>query len=65
MIRFVAQRLLQTVPVIWVIMTATFFMIRFAPGGPFTAERAVSPEILKNLNAHYGFDKPIGQQYLA
>ena len=37
MIRFVLQRLLQTIPVVWVIVTATFFMIRFVPGGPFTA----------------------------
>jgi oligopeptide transport system permease protein len=65
MIRFVAQRLLQTIPVIWVIITATFFMIRFVPGGPFTAERAVSPEILRNLKAHYGIDKPLYQQYLS
>jgi oligopeptide transport system permease protein len=43
MIRFVALRLLQTIPVIWVIITATFFMIRFVPGGPFTSERAITP----------------------
>jgi oligopeptide transport system permease protein len=64
MLRFVAQRLLQTIPVVWVIITATFFMIRFVPGGPFTAERAVSPEILKNLEAHYGLNKPLYRQYL-
>lgn len=64
MIRFIAQRLLQTVPVIWVIVTATFFMIRFVPGGPFTAERAVTPEILRNLEAHYGLNKPLYRQYL-
>lgn len=64
MIRFVAIRLLQTIPVVWVIITATFFMIRFVPGGPFTAERAVSPEIMRNLEAHYGMNKPLFQQYL-
>jgi len=64
MIRFVAQRLLQTIPVVWVIITATFFMIRFVPGGPFTAERAVTPEILRNLEAHYGLNKPLYRQYL-
>src|SRR5471032_2446384 len=63
MIRFVLQRLLQTIPVVWVIITATFFMIRFVPGGPFTAERAVSPEIMRNLEAHYGMNKPLYQQY--
>jgi oligopeptide transport system permease protein len=64
MIRFVAQRLLQTLPVIWVIITVTFFMIRFVPGGPFTAERAVTPEIMRNLEAHYGLNRPLYRQYL-
>jgi oligopeptide transport system permease protein len=64
MIRFVALRLLQAIPVFFVIITATFVMIRFVPGGPFTAERAVSPEIMRNLQAHYGLDKPLFQQYL-
>jgi oligopeptide transport system permease protein len=64
MIRFAAIRLLQTIPVIWVIITATFFMIRFVPGGPFTAERAVTPEIMRNLEAHYGLNKPLYRQYL-
>ncbi len=64
MLRFIAVRLLQTIPVIWVIITATFFMIRFVPGGPFTAERAVTPEIMRNLEAHYGLNKPLYRQYL-
>ena len=38
MLRFVARRLLQIAPVLFVIITATFFMVRFVPGGPFTAE---------------------------
>jgi oligopeptide transport system permease protein len=64
MIRFVILRLLQTIPVIWVIVTATFFMIRFVPGGPFTAEKAVTPEIMRNLEAHYGLNRPLYRQYL-
>ncbi|HMD61192.1 MAG TPA: ABC transporter permease subunit [Opitutaceae bacterium] len=64
MIRFVFQRLLQTIPVIWIIVTATFFMIRFVPGGPFTAEKAVTPEILRNLEAHYGMNRPLYRQYI-
>ena len=64
MLRFVARRLLQTIPVLFVIVTATFFMVRFVPGGPFTAEKAVPPEILRNLEAHYGLDRPLWRQYL-
>jgi len=64
MLRFVVRRLLQTIPVLLVIITATFFMVRFVPGGPFTAEKAIPPEILKNLEAHYGLDQPLWRQYL-
>jgi len=64
MLRFIARRLLETVPVLFIIITATFFMIRFVPGGPFTSEKAVTPEILRNLEAHYGLDKPLHRQYL-
>ncbi len=63
MFRFIARRLLETIPVLLIIITATFFMIRFVPGGPFTAEKAVTKEILHNLEAHYGLDKPLYQQY--
>jgi oligopeptide transport system permease protein len=64
MLRFIARRLLETIPVLLVIITLTFFMIRFAPGGPFTAERAVSPEVKRNLEKAYGLDKSLGAQYL-
>lgn len=65
MLRFVARRLLQLIPVLFVIVTLTFFMVRFVPGGPFTVEKAVSPEVLKNLNAHYGLDQPLWRQYVS
>ena len=64
MFRFIVRRLLQTIPVLFVIITATFFMVRFVPGGPFTSEKALPPEILKNLEAHYGLDQPLWRQYL-
>ncbi len=63
MLRFILKRLLETIPVLLVIVTATFFMLRLVPGGPFTAEKAVSKEIMQNLEAHYGLDKPLGHQY--
>jgi oligopeptide transport system permease protein len=64
MLRFAFRRLLQTIPVMFCIVTATFFMVRFVPGGPFTAEKAIPPEILRNLEAHYGLDQPLWRQYL-
>ena len=64
MFRFITSRFLQSLVALFLVITATFFMVRFVPGGPFTAEKAVTPEILRNLEAHYGLDKPLGQQYL-
>jgi len=64
MFRFIAARLLQTVPVLFVVATLTFFMVRAMPGGPFDSERALAPEIKRQLEAHYGLDKPLFSQYL-
>ena len=63
MLRFITLRLLQSLLALYIIITATFFMLRFVPGGPFTAEKAVPKEILRNLEAHYGLNKPLHQQY--
>ena len=63
MLRFFASRLLQSLLALIIIITATFFMLRFVPGGPFTTEKAVTPEILRNLEAHYGLDQPLWKQY--
>lgn len=51
------------VPVFFLVVAMVFFMIRFAPGGPFDSEKAVSPEILKNLNAKYHLDEPLYVQF--
>src|SRR4051812_25607946 len=64
MFRFITTRFLQALFALYIVVTATFFMVRFVPGGPFTAEKAVTPEILRNLEAHYGLNKPLWQQYL-
>lgn len=52
------------VPVFFLVVTMVFFMIRFAPGGPFDSDKTVSPEILRNLNAKYHLDEPLAKQYL-
>jgi oligopeptide transport system permease protein len=64
MFRFIARRLLETIPVLFIIVTATFFMVRFVPGGPFDSEKATTPEIRANLEAYYGLNLPLHQQYL-
>lgn len=62
--RYVLRRLLVGIPTLLVIITLAFFMVRFAPGGPFDMERTLPPEIQANLNAMYHLDEPLWQQYL-
>src|SRR5580658_10057877 len=64
MIRFVARRFLETIPVLFILATVTFFMMRLAPGGPFASEKQASKEVRARMDAHYGLDKPLFQQYL-
>lgn len=61
--RFVGSRLLQAIPVILVVITVTFFLVRIAPGGPFDSEKAVIPEVKAALEAQYRLDLPLFQQY--
>jgi len=64
MFKFIFRRLLQSVIVIFVIITVTFFMVRFAPGDPFSAERKMPPHIKEKLMSHYGLDQPVMVQYV-
>ncbi len=63
-IGYLVRRLSVMVPVFFLVITIVFFMIRFAPGGPFDGEKTVSPEIMRNLNAKYHLDDPLWKQYL-
>lgn len=63
--RFIGLRTLQAIPVILTVITITFFLVRAAPGGPFSSEKAVSPQVQAALEAQYRLDQPILQQYLS
>ncbi|MCH6257806.1 ABC transporter permease [Puniceicoccaceae bacterium K14] len=63
MIRFILKRLLQAIPVLIAIYTITFFMIRLAPGGPFSDERKIAEHILEQQKEYYGYNDPIITQY--
>ncbi len=65
MLRFILSRLLQAIPVLLVVITVTFFLVRFAPGGPFDGERKVDPSVLKALEAQYNLDQPLMSQYFS
>lgn len=64
MIAFFARRLGAGVLTLFAIATLSFFTTRFAPGSPFSSERSASPEIRRNLERKYGYDRPIWEQYL-
>jgi oligopeptide transport system permease protein len=64
MLRFAIKRLLSTIPVLWIAITACFFVLRLAPGGPFDGDRPLPEAVKQNLEAHYNLDKPLIQQYL-
>jgi oligopeptide transport system permease protein len=61
---YTIKRLIGAVPTLFVIIAISFFMIRMAPGGPFSRERVVAPEILQNLNRVYHLDEPLADQFL-
>ncbi len=61
--RFIGFRALQAIPVILVVITVTFFLVRAAPGGPFASEKAVSEQVRAALEAQYNLDQPMLQQY--
>jgi oligopeptide transport system permease protein len=63
MARFLLSRFVQSVIVLWAIVTLAFFLTRLAPGGPLSRERAISPHILEKLEAQWGLDKPLVVQY--
>ncbi len=65
MLRFIGFRLLQAIPVLFVVISATFFLVRQAPGGPFDAEKPVIPAVKRALEAKYNLDQSQFQQYLS
>ena len=64
MLAIFIRRILIAVPVLFAVASITFFLIKIAPGGPFDADRAVSPQVLKNLNEAYNLDASNWEQYL-
>jgi len=65
MLRFALNRLLQAIPVLLIVISVTFLLVHSAPGGPFSAEKSVPPEVVKALEAQYNLDQPLWQQYVS
>jgi oligopeptide transport system permease protein len=64
MLGYAMRRLLVIFVTLFCIVSASFFIVRLAPGGPFDQEQALPPQIRANLDRLYGLDRPLGAQYL-
>ncbi|GAA5757085.1 oligopeptide transport system permease protein OppB [Salmonella enterica subsp. enterica] len=65
MLKFILRRCLEAIPTLFILITISFFMMRLAPGSPFTGERALPPEVLANIEAKYHLNDPIMTQYFS
>ena len=54
----------MAIPVLLAVASLTFFLVKLAPGGPFDADKAVSPQVLKNLNEAYNLNATEWEQYI-
>jgi oligopeptide transport system permease protein len=59
---YVLRRLLEMVPVLLVVVVATFFLAHAVPGGPFDKDRPLPAEVKARLEAYYGLDQPLPKQ---
>jgi ABC-type dipeptide/oligopeptide/nickel transport system permease component len=62
-LRYILKRLLHGLITVWFIATATFVAMHAVPGDPLSGDKAMTPEIRRNLEAKYGLDKPVVEQY--
>ena len=63
MLNILVKRLLWGIPVLWLVLTLTFFLLRAAPGGPFDQERELTPEMAELIAQKYQLDQPLISQY--
>lgn len=64
MTKYVIKRIFMALVTIWAVATITFFLMNMVPGGPFLSEKAISPQAQAALEAKYGLDKPLYEQYV-
>lgn len=63
MLSLILKRIVMAIPVLLVVASLTFILVRIVPGGPFAADKNLPPEIVANLNAKYHLDRPVPEQY--
>jgi len=62
--KLILRRLLETIPVLLILASMAFFMMRLAPGNPFDQEKEMPEHVRAAIEAQFGFDAPLWQQYL-
>lgn len=65
MLSFIIRRMAVAIPTLLVLLVASFYLMQFAPGGPFTSERPLPPQVLANIEAKYGLDQPTWKQLVS
>lgn len=64
MFKLIVKRFFEAIPTLLFLITVSFFMMRFAPGSPFTGERNLPPAVMANIEVKYGLNDPLWLQYV-
>ena len=64
MLKYILKRVSVAIPTILILIAISFLLMHSAPGGPFTSERPLPDEVLKNIEAKYGLDQPMYLQMI-
>ena len=62
MLKYLVKRILSAILAVFILITATFFLMHMVPGSPFLSER-MTPQVKANLEKKYGLDKPLISQF--
>ena len=64
MLNYIIKRIAIAVPTMLILIIISFLLMHAAPGGPFTSDRALPPQVLANIEAKYGLDQPLWRQMI-
>ena len=63
-LKYIGKRIIYSIITLFALITLTFFMMRLLPGDPFVGDKAIPETTLKALQAKYGLDKPVWEQFI-
>lgn len=65
MLTYLSRRILWIIPVLFTVSIITFGVMHAVPGGPWDSEKRLPAAVQARLNAEYGLDKPVHEQYIS